>query len=111
MNVLQFLIDIRSRQNGVIGQVGRLQGRMDAAAQSAERLSRTVGGGLREAFLSLPGAEFLTNPVVALTAGAGAVSKLGMDVERASVSFSSRCMASFVGRTPVSIPQASFLPV
>ena len=88
MNILQFLIDIRSRQDGVVGQVSRLQGRMDAAAQSAERLSRTVGGGLRGAFLSLPGAEFLTNPVVALTAGVGAVSKLGMDVERASVSFS-----------------------
>ncbi len=87
MNVLQFLIDIRSRQNGVIGQVNRLQGRMDAAAQSAERLSRTVGGGLREAFLSLPGAEFLTNPVVALTAGVGAVSKLGMEAQKTAVSF------------------------
>ena len=87
MNILQFLIDIRSRQNGVIGQVSRLQGRMDAAAQSAERLSRTVGGGLREAFLSLPGAEFLTNPIVALTAGVGVVSRLGMEVDRASVSF------------------------
>ena len=87
MNVLQFLIDIRSRQNGVIGQVNRLQGRMDAAAQSAERLSHTVGGGLREAFLSLPGAEFLTNPVVALTAGVGAVSKLGMEAQKTAVSF------------------------
>ena len=87
MNILQFLIDIRSRQDGVIGQVSRLQGRMDAAAQSAERLSRTVGGGLREAFLSLPGAEFLTNPVVALTAGVGTVSKLGMEARKTAVSF------------------------
>ena len=87
MNILQFLIDIRSRENGVIGQVNRLQGRIDAANQSAERLSRTVGGGLREAFLSLPGAEFFTNPIVALTAGVGAVSKLGMEAGKTAVSF------------------------
>ena len=86
MNILQFLIDIRSRDNGVIGQVTRLQGRMDAARESADRLSRTVGG-LRTAFMSLPGAEFLTNPVVALTAGVGAVSKLGMEAQKTAVSF------------------------
>lgn len=87
MNILQFLIDIRSRENGVIGQVTRLQGRMDAARESADRLSRTVGGSLRAAFMSLPGAEFLTNPIVAMTAGVGVVSRLGMEVDRASVSF------------------------
>lgn len=86
MNILQFLIDIRSRDNGVIGQVTRLQGRMDAARESADRLSRTMGG-LRTAFMSLPGAEFLANPIVAMTAGVGVVSRMGMEVDRASVSF------------------------
>ena len=86
MNILQFLIDIRSRDNGVIGQVTRLQGRMDAARESADRLSRTVGG-LRTAFMSLPGAEFLTNPIVAMTAGVGVVSRLGMEAGKTAVAF------------------------
>ena len=86
MNILQFLIDIRSRDNGVIGQVTRLQGRMDAARESADRLSRTVGG-LRTAFMSLPGAEFLANPIVAMTAGVGVVSRLGMEAGKTAVAF------------------------
>ena len=46
MNILQFLIDIRSRDNGVIGQVTRMQERLDAADRSANRLSTTIGGRL-----------------------------------------------------------------
>lgn len=87
MNILQFLIDIRSRDNGVIAQVTRLQNRLDEADRSARNLSATVGGSLRTAFMSLPGAEFFTNPVVAMTAGIGTVSKLGMEVGKTAVSF------------------------
>lgn len=87
MNILQFLIDIRSRDNGVIGQVTRLQTRLDEAESSATRLANTVGVTLKSAFMSLPGAEFLTNPIVALTAGVGVVSKMGMEAEKTAVSF------------------------
>lgn len=87
MNILQFLIDIRSRDNGVIGQVTRLQTRLDEADRSATRLANTVGVKLKSAFMSLPGAEFLTNPIVALTAGVGVVSKMGMEAEKTAVSF------------------------
>lgn len=87
MNILQFLIDIRSRDNGVIGQVTRMQERLDAADRSANRLSTTIGGRLRTAIMSLPGAEFFTNPIVALTAGVGVVAKLGMDADKTAVSF------------------------
>ena len=87
MNILQFLIDIRSRDNGVIAQVTRLQNRLDEADRSARNLSATVGGSLRTAFMSLPGAEFFMNPVVAMTAGIGTVSKLGMEAGKTAVSF------------------------
>lgn len=87
MNILQFLIDIRSKDNGVLSQVTRLQDRLDSADRSANRLSSTIGGKLRTAIMSLPGAEFFTNPIVALTAGIGVVSKLGMDADRTAVSF------------------------
>lgn len=59
MNILQFLIDIRSKDNGVLSQVTRLQSRLDDADRSANRLSSTIGGKLRTAIMSLPGAEFL----------------------------------------------------
>lgn len=87
MNILQFLIDIRSRDNGVLGQVTRLQNRLDNANRSAGRLASTIGNQLRTAMMSLPGAEFFTNPIVAMTAGIGVVSKLGMDADRTAVSF------------------------
>lgn len=87
MNILQFLIDIRSKDNGVLSQVTRLQDRLDDADRSANRLSSTIGGKLRTAIMSLPGAEFFTSPIVALTAGIGVVSKLGMDADRTAVSF------------------------
>lgn len=86
MNILQFLIDIRSRDNGVIGQVNRIQTRMDQADRTASRLNRTIGG-MRSAFMSLPGAEFFTNPIVAITAGIGVVSKLGMDAGKTATAF------------------------
>ena len=87
MNILQFLINIQAKDNGVIGRVKSLQDRLDAADRSASRLTSTIGTGLRSAILSLPGAEFFTNPIVALTAGVGVVSKLGMDADRTAVSF------------------------
>lgn len=87
MNILQFLIDIRSRDNGVIGQVTRLQNRLDQADRSANRLATSIGSQLRTAMMSIPGAEFFTNPIVAMTAGIGVVSKLGMDADRTAVSF------------------------
>lgn len=86
MNILQFLIDIRSRDNGVTGTINRIQSRIDSADQAAGRLQRTVGG-LRTAFMSLPGADFFMNPVVAITAGIGAVSKLGMEADKTATSF------------------------
>lgn len=87
MNILQFLINIKAKDNGVIGRVTRLQQKLDDADRSASRLTTTIGTGLRSAILSLPGAEFFTNPIVALTAGVGVVSKLGMDADRTAVSF------------------------
>lgn len=86
MNVLQFLIDIRARNNGVTGVVNRLQQRLDATEQTANRLKRSVGG-LKAAFMTLPGAEFFTNPIVAISAGIGVVSKLGMEAGKTAAAF------------------------
>lgn len=86
MNVLQFLIDIRSRNNGVTGEVNRLQSRLDATEQTANRLKRAVGG-LKSAFMALPGAEFITNPIVAASAGVGIVAKLGMEAGKTAAAY------------------------
>lgn len=86
MNILQFLIDIRARDSGVTGTLNRMQSNINRTEQAASNLERRVGG-LRNAFLSLPGAEFLSNPIVALTAGVGIVSKLGMEAGKTATSF------------------------
>lgn len=86
MNILQFLIDIRSRDNGVTGTLTRMQSQIDRTDQAAGQLQRTVGG-LRTAFMSLPGADFFTNPIVALTTGIGVVSKMGMEAGKTATAF------------------------
>ena len=87
-NILQFIIDFSSRgASAVMKSVSGLQQRIDAADRSADRLASSVGGRLRDAFMSLPGAQFFTNPIVALSAGIGVVSRLGMQAETTATSF------------------------
>ena len=85
-NTLQFIIDIQSRQNGVVQQVQRVQNKIDDADRSVQKLNGRLTG-LKSALMSLPGAEFFTNPIVAITAATGVVAKLGMDAGKTAVSF------------------------
>lgn len=41
----------------------------------------------KDAFAQMPGAGFVTNPLVAATAGLGVITKLGMDAEQTNVAF------------------------
>ena len=87
-NIVDFIISFGSTGgNAVVRQAAQLQGRLDAADSSARRLSDTVGNNLRNAFKSLPGASFFMNPIVAISAGIGAVSKLGMQAQTTATSF------------------------
>ena len=87
-NILQFIINFSSRgASAVMKSVSGLQQRINAADRSAGRLASSVGGRLRDAFMSLPGAQFFTNPIVALSAGIGVVSRLGMQAETTATSF------------------------
>ena len=88
MKLLDFIIKFASQGDAsVVSAASRIQTGIDAAEASANRLSASVGGRLRQAFLSLPGAEFITNPVVAMTAGIGTVAGLGMQAEKTAKSF------------------------
>ena len=88
MNALQFIIDIAARgDQAVIRRVNAIQDRLGGAEAAAERLANTTGGKLRKAFMSLPGASFFANPIVALSAGIGAVTKLGMETEKTATAF------------------------
>ena len=83
-NVLQYVIDFKSRGgSGVSQQAAGLQNRLEATNASAQRL----GASLKSAFMSIPGASFFTNPLVAITAGVGVVSKLGMQAESTATAF------------------------
>ena len=88
MNIAQFIIDIAAKGDGqALARIHAVQGGLDAADRSASRLSSRLTKGLGQAFRSLPGAEFFLNPVVALTAGVGVVSKMGMEAEKTATSF------------------------
>ena len=88
MNALQFIIDIAARgDQAVIRRVNAIQDRLGGAEAAAERLANTTGGKLRKAFMSLPGASFFANPIVAISAGIGAVTKLGMETEKTATAF------------------------
>ena len=84
MNIAQFIIDIAAKGDGqTLSKIRSVQNGLDSAERSAGKLKK----GLGDAFKSLPGAEFITNPIVALTAGIGVVSKLGMETEKTATAF------------------------
>lgn len=85
-NVLEFIININSKQNGVVQQVQRVQDKINDTDKSVQKLNGRFSG-LKSAFMSLPGAEFFTNPIVAITAATGVIAKMGMDADKTAVSF------------------------
>ena len=84
MNIAQFIIDIAAKGDAqAVSKIRSVQNGLDLANRSAGKLKT----GLKQAFSSLPGAEFIMNPIVALTAGIGVVSKMGMEAEKTATSF------------------------
>lgn len=88
MNIAQYIIELAAQGDSqVISKIDAVQGSLDAADRSATKLSSGLKKGLGQAFRSLPGAEFITNPIVAITAGIGVVSKMGMEAEKTATAF------------------------
>ena len=88
MNTSQFLIDIiTSGDRQALSRIESLQHALDKADRSAEAFGGRIRKSLGQAFRSLPGAEFITNPIVAMTAGIGIVSKMGMEAEKTATAF------------------------
>lgn len=87
MNVIQFIIDIAAKgDQAVLKKIGAIQSKMGGAEAAAARLTAATGG-LRRAFMSLPGASFFSNPIVALSTGVGVVARLGMETEKTAAAF------------------------
>ena len=88
MNIAQYIIELAAQgDKQVVSRINAVQGSLDSADCSASRFSTRIRKGLGDAFRSLPGAEFITNPIVAMTAGIGVVSKMGMEAEKTATSF------------------------
>jgi tape measure domain-containing protein len=88
MNIAQYIIDIAAQGDGqAVSRINHVQKSLDSADRSASKLSSSLTKGLGQAFRSLPGAEFITNPIVAITAGIGVVSKMGMEAEKTATAF------------------------
>lgn len=75
------------KDNGVTSSVARLQNNLDKAQKSTVGLASSMRNSLGNAIMSLPGAQFFTNPIVAIGAGIGVVTKLGMENEKTAISF------------------------
>ncbi|MBE6234755.1 MAG: hypothetical protein E7112_00800 [Bacteroidales bacterium] len=88
MNILQFVIDIAAKGDKLVTtKVDSLQKKIYQTDVAANKLAMTIGGKLRLALDSLPGAEFFMQPMVLLAAGTAAVAKMGMEAEKTAVSF------------------------
>lgn len=85
-NILEFIINIQGKQNGVVQQVQRIQNKVDDTDRSVQKLNGRLFG-LKSALMSLPGAEFFTNPIVAISAATGVIAKMGMDAGKTATSF------------------------
>lgn len=84
MNIAELIIQFAAKGDpNVLARTEAVQKGLDSADRSAGRLKKS----LKDAFRSLPGADFITNPFVAITAGVGIVSKLGMEAEKTTTAF------------------------
>lgn len=88
MNIVEFIIDLSARGDKLITRkVDAIQKKIYLTDVAADRLARTVGGKLKGAFDTLPGASFLKNPLLMLTAGTAVVTKMGMEAEKTATAF------------------------
>ena len=88
MNILEFIINLSTRgDRNVTRTIDTLQRKVYSADMAVQKLARNISGGLNNALRSLPGTEFLRNPLVILTAGTSAVTKMGMQAEKTAASF------------------------
>ena len=78
---------MQMKDNGVTSSVARLQDNLDKANKSSVGLASSMRNSLGKAIMSLPGAQFFTNPIVAIGAGIGVIAKLGMTNEQTAISF------------------------
>lgn len=87
MKAAQYVIEIGSSGDvQVVRKLDAVQGKLRSVDRAAGLTSRALKG-LGDAFRTLPGAEFFTNPIVAMTAGIGVVTRLGMDAEKTATAF------------------------
>lgn len=87
MKAAQYVIDIAtSGDHQAVRRLDAVQGKLRSVDRAAGLTSRALRG-LGDAFRTLPGAEFFTNPIVAMTAGLGVVTRLGMEAEKTATAF------------------------
>ena len=91
-NVLKFLIKLKADKGNVVSVARQTEQQLDAINRKAS----VVGRGLRKAFsmegfkgslMSIPGMQFLMNPYTMISAGVGAMVRLGAQAESVNVAF------------------------
>lgn len=92
-SVLKFLVKLNadadtmmSATRRVTSQLETIQGKARAVGESLKKAFSLSG--FKDALMSVPGMEFLTNPYTMIGAGLGAITKIGSEAEMTSTAFS-----------------------
>lgn len=91
-NILKFLIKISSNEGNVVATTRNVVTQLDRIKDKARGVKRALNNAFsidkaKASLMAIPGMEFLTNPVVAMGVGIGAVAKLGAQAESTAVAF------------------------
>lgn len=87
-STLKFLIRIQANADNVRQVVTRVRTELNQLRGAADTVGRALSfSNIKTSLMSIPGAQFLTNPYVMAGAAVGAIAKVGMEAEKTATSF------------------------
>lgn len=92
-NLLEYLIKLKADAGNVHQTSSEVEEQLDRVGRHAETTGSRIRqafsfNGLKSSLMSMPGMQFLMNPYTMIGAGLAAITKVGMQTEKAATSFS-----------------------
>jgi hypothetical protein len=92
-NLLEYLIKLKADAGSVHQTSSEAEEQLDRVGRHAETTGSRIRqafsfNGLKSSLMSMPGMQFLMNPYTMIGAGLAAITKVGMQTEKAATSFS-----------------------
>ena len=80
--IYEYILKLNAKMDGIVAVNSALK-KTDELCDKAQKSAISLGGKLKTAFSSIPGADFVTNPIVAATAALYASGKMAMSFDEA----------------------------